>query len=199
MSPEDNPGAEFAYGAGQIDLVKALSPGLIYDASEADYIRYLCGQGVNETTLQLIIEDEISCSEASSARDLNYPSFALKASRPKHHLSGSFSRSVTNVGLPMSTYRAIVTAPKGLNISVNPNVLSFTSLGEKQTYVLMIDGALKRSIASVSLVWDDGKFKVRSPIIVFDERAERSTSANLYCIHFIHIVIFNFLFYIVIE
>nr|XP_027187920.1 cucumisin-like [Cicer arietinum] len=160
---------------------------------------FLCGLGYSQSVLQLITEDDITCFDTVSARDLNYPSFALKAPRPKHHLSGSFKRTVTNVGLPMSIYRAIMTVPKGLIVSVNPSVLSFTSLGEKKTYVLTIEGKLKKSINSASLVWDDGNFQVRSPIIIFDERAEKGESTKLYCINFIYIVIFNLLFYIIIE
>lgn len=137
-----------------------------------DYIRFLCGQGYNKTTLPLVTCDYNSCSFGTtyaSARDLNYPSFALKAARPKHHFSGSFYRTVTNVGLPVW---ATLTGPKGINISVKPNVLSFTSLGERQTYVLTIDGKMKKSIGSASIIWDDGTYQVRSPIVVFDERAE---------------------------
>ncbi|XP_004514953.1 cucumisin-like [Cicer arietinum] len=177
MSPENNCDAEFAYGAGQIDPIKAVNPGLIYETNEADYIKYclkyLCGQGINTSALQLITRDESNCSDTISAKDLNYPSFSIKAPHPKHHLSGSFNRTVTNVGLPMSTYRAVVTAPKGLVVSVKPDNLSFTSLGERLTYVLTVDGKLKRPIESASLIWNDGEFQVRSPIIVFDERAEK--------------------------
>lgn len=149
--------------------------------------------------MQLITKENIICSEIAhtTARDLNYPSFALKAPHPKHHITGTFKRTVTNVGSPMSTYIATVNAPKGLNISVTPSVLSFTSVGEKQSFVLTILGKMKRSIRSASLIWDDGKFQVRSPIVIFDERAE-SKGVNLYCINYIYIVIFNLLFYIII-
>jgi hypothetical protein len=112
---------------------------------------------------------------------------------PKHHISGSFKRTVTNVGSPNSTYIAILTLSKGLNISVNPDVLYFTSLGEKQTYVLTIDGKIKKSIESASLIWDDGKYQVRSPIVVFDERVEKGKGVSLECTNYIYIVIFNFI------
>jgi hypothetical protein len=53
-------------------------------------------------------------------------------------------------------------------------------LGERQTYVLAIDEAMKESTGSASLVWDDGKFQVRNPIIVYDDWSEKSlTSPNL--------------------
>ena len=183
MSSGHNGDAEFGYGAGEIDPVEALNPGLVYDANIEDYIRFLCGQGFNTTVLPLITGDDDTCLNITdtSARDLNYPSFALKAPHPKYHVSGSFTRTVTNVGLPISTYKAIVTSPKGLHITVNPNVLSFSSVGEKRTYVLTIDGILKKSIGSASLIWDDGNFKVRSPIVVYDERAEKDApSSNSY-------------------
>ncbi|PNY15135.1 cucumisin-like protein, partial [Trifolium pratense] len=170
----NNHDAEFAYGAGQIDPMKAVNPGLVYDAVEEDYINFLCGQGYNSTTLKLISGHDNSCSGEiyPTARDLNYPSFALKAPHPKQHVNGSFLRTVTNVGSARSTYKAIVTAPKGFNIIVKPNVLSFKSVGERQTFTVTIYGKMKKSIGSASLVWDDGEFQVRSPIIIFDERAE---------------------------
>ncbi|CAL5203372.1 unnamed protein product [Lathyrus oleraceus] len=198
MSPEKNRDAEFAYGAGQVDPMKALNPGLVYDADEEEYIRFLCGQGLDMSMLLQITESIINCSERGYMipRDLNYPSFAFKVQRPKHHLNASSKRTVTNVGLAMSTYRAFVTARKGFNISVTPDLLSFTSLGEKQTFTLTINGKMKKSIGSASLIWDNGKFQVRSPIVVFDERAVNG--ASLYRINYLYIVIFNLLFYITI-
>ncbi|KAJ6311826.1 hypothetical protein OIU77_013555 [Salix suchowensis] len=35
--------AEFAYGAGHINPVRAINPGLVYDAGPNDYIKFLCG------------------------------------------------------------------------------------------------------------------------------------------------------------
>ena len=43
--------AEFAYGAGNIDPVKAIDPGLVYDADEIDYVKFLCGQGYSTRAL----------------------------------------------------------------------------------------------------------------------------------------------------
>lgn len=193
INSENNPDAEFAYGAGQIDPIKAVNPGLIYDADEGDYVRFLCGQGFNTTDLQQITGDASICSNTyPSARDLNYPSFALKVQSSKHHFRESFRRTVTNVGRPNSIYTANVTAPKELHISVSPAILSFTSMGEKQTYVLTIDGKMKEyTMLSASLIWNDGNFKVRSPIIVFDERAG---SSNLFIIIIIVVVIIIFIF-----
>lgn len=119
--------------------------------------------------LQQISEDNSTCSPTNSDQvfDLNYPSFALSTS-----ISTSFTqiykRRVTNVGSTNSTYKATIFAPLGLNITVNPSILSFKALGEELKFELKIDGKISSSIASASLVWDDGVHKVRSPIIVFD-------------------------------
>ncbi|OMO76493.1 hypothetical protein COLO4_25547 [Corchorus olitorius] len=161
--------AEFAYGSGQVNPVKAVNPGLVYDAGEIDYIKFLCGQGYSTQLLRLVTRDNATCSEATNATvwDLNYPSFALSTS-PSKALNNSFKRTVTNVGSSMSTYRATVTASTGsIKIQVTPNVLSFTSVGQKLSFELMIEGKLDKSLVSASLEWDDGKHKVRSPVIVF--------------------------------
>ncbi|KAK9158935.1 hypothetical protein Scep_005509 [Stephania cephalantha] len=45
MNASRNSNAEFAYGAGFINPVKAINPGLAYSASEDDYIKLLCSIG----------------------------------------------------------------------------------------------------------------------------------------------------------
>ena len=46
MSSKHNLDKEFGYGAGHINPLGAVHPGLIYDASEIDYVHFLCGQGI---------------------------------------------------------------------------------------------------------------------------------------------------------
>ncbi|CAK9135677.1 unnamed protein product [Ilex paraguariensis] len=85
MSVATNPDAEFAYGTGQVNPIKALHPGLI------------------------------------------------------------FRRTVTNIGSPRST------------------------LGQKLSFTVKVGGrSIRRnSTTSGSLVWDDGRHQVRSPIVVY--------------------------------
>ena len=169
MSAEKNQDAEFAYGAGQINPLKAVDPGLIYDADKIDYVKFLCGQGYSTQALQLVTGDNSVCSSNinATAWDLNYPSFAL-SSTTFESITGKFSRTVTNVGSAVSTYKATVTgAPTGLQIQVVPDALSFTSVGQKLSFVLEVKGSVDNSIVSASLVWDDGVHQVRSPIVVF--------------------------------
>ncbi|KAJ7964591.1 Cucumisin [Quillaja saponaria] len=169
MSAVANPEAEFAYGSGHINPIKALNPGLVYDSSEIDYVKFLCGQGYDTRLLQLVTGDNSSCSEANNGTvwDLNYPSFAVSTFSSIPITPRVFTRAVTNVGSTTSIYKAIVTAPTGLEIKVNPSNLSFNSIGQKLSFELSVEGSIGSSIVSASLVWDDGSFQVRSPIVVF--------------------------------
>nr|XP_048325448.1 cucumisin-like isoform X2 [Ziziphus jujuba var. spinosa] len=170
MSSKINPEAEFAYGAGLINPVKAPYPGLVYDADELDYVKFLCGEGYsNDEILQSITgNDKLKCSKGSSrsATDLNYPSFAL-STLPSQSITHVFHRTVTNVGSANSKYKAKVVAPQGINVIVSPSVLSFTSIGQKLSFSVELKGKIDGIIASASLVWDDGTFQARSPIVVY--------------------------------
>ncbi|RVX13628.1 Cucumisin [Vitis vinifera] len=45
-------GSRIAYGAGNIDPVRAVHPGLVYDADEIDFVNFLCGEGYSFQTLR---------------------------------------------------------------------------------------------------------------------------------------------------
>ncbi|KAL6327040.1 hypothetical protein AAG906_013524 [Vitis piasezkii] len=156
MSAERNTDLEFAYGAGQLNPLQAANPGLVYDVGEADYVKFLCGQGYNDTKLQLVTGENITCSAATNGTvwDLNYPSFAVST----EHGAGvtrTFTRTVTNVGSPVSTYKAIVVGPPELSI-------------QTQTFTVTVGvAALSNPVISGSLVWDDGVYKARSPIVAY--------------------------------
>ncbi|OMO76485.1 hypothetical protein COLO4_25551 [Corchorus olitorius] len=168
MSNVYNIESEFAYGAGHINPALAAQPGLIYDAGEIDYVKFLCGQGYSSKQLQLITGNITSCSEDTKELvwDLNYPSFALSSS-PGNSVTRVFHRTVTNVGSAVSSYKAVVNAPLGLIIQVQPSVLSFKSLGQKQSFVVTVRAEIGNNIISGSLIWDDGVHKVRSPVVAF--------------------------------
>ncbi|KAM5556450.1 hypothetical protein ABKV19_024036 [Rosa sericea] len=171
MSAKTSPHAEFAYGAGLINPSRAPYPGLVYDLDVKDYVDFLCSQGYSDKLLEQIIRVKAtSCSSKSNnetANDLNYPSFTLSIKDPEF-VNGVFQRTVTNVGSSNSTYRAKIVAQSGLKINVDPSVLSFTSLGQKKFFVVTVKGPIEKSnIVSASLIWDDGAFQVRSPIVVY--------------------------------
>ncbi|OAY38520.1 cucumisin isoform X2 [Manihot esculenta] len=166
MNPDTNPDAEFAYGSGHINPVKAKDPGLVYDAGEVDYVKFLCGQGYSTRQLQLVTGDQSTCSAENNGTvwNLNYPSYAL-STKYGESITRNFQRTVTNVGTQKSTYKAIVNAPAGLKIQVQPNVLYFQSLGQKQSFVVTVEATMIKPMISGSLVWDDGLHQVRSPIV----------------------------------
>ena len=94
MSVDTNTDAEFAYRAGHINSIRAVNPGLVYDAEEVDYVNFLCGQGYSNKSLKLVTGDNSSCSQATKilAWNLNYPSFTL-SSRSKSVITRLFTRT----------------------------------------------------------------------------------------------------------
>ncbi|KAJ8478821.1 hypothetical protein OPV22_022548 [Ensete ventricosum] len=123
MNPSLHQDAELAYGAGQLNPIKALDPGLVYDAAEKDYVQMLCDEGYNVSTIRLITGDNSSCSGDSigSASDLNYPSMALYV-KPDEQVKGKFSRIVTNVGDANSTYTAVIKTDPNIKVSLSPKI-----------------------------------------------------------------------------
>ncbi|WCJ19695.1 Subtilisin-like protease SBT4.3 [Euphorbia peplus] len=168
MDPSANTDAEFAYGSGHINPAMAIDPGLVYDAGELDYVKFLCGQGYNTTQLQLVSGDSSACSEQTNGTvwDLNYPSFAVSVS-PGENVTREFQRTVTNVGSPSSTYKAITDGPPELKIQVQPEVLEFTYFGQRKNFTVTVTVSDENPISSGLLVWDDGVHIVRSPIVGF--------------------------------
>ncbi|KAK3034938.1 LOW QUALITY PROTEIN: hypothetical protein RJ639_032338, partial [Escallonia herrerae] len=162
MNPEKNPDAELAYGAGNVNPMKAADPGLVYDSEEVDYVAR------DNETLQRLNRNHSTCSQETNGTvwDLNMPSFAVSTTVP-NTIMRVFRRTVTNVGSPVSAYRAVVTTPPELNIQVEPGVLSFSSLGQKASFSVTVTGTVNKDVVSASLVWDDGLHFVRSPIALY--------------------------------
>lgn len=168
MSASKNTDAELAYGAGQLNPGAALNPGLVYDAAEADYVSFLCGQGYDIKKLKLVTGDSSSCSNGNiiNAWDLNYPSFALSVNNGSAFFA-TFNRTVTNVGSATASYTATVQSPSGLKIGIEPSEFSFKSLLEKQSFMVKIEGVTTEALLSASIVLSNGVYNVRSPIVVY--------------------------------
>lgn len=161
---------EFAYGSGHVNPMKATDPGLVYDAWEGDYINFLCKQGYNTSTLRLVTGDDSVCNSTEPGRawDLNYPSFSL-AVDDGQQIAGVFTRTVTNVGAPNSTYTVGMYFPATLTVTVEPSVLSFSALGESKSFTVKVDGPVifQQPIISGAIWWSDGVHTVRSPLVVY--------------------------------
>ncbi|XP_002520492.3 subtilisin-like protease SBT4.4 [Ricinus communis] len=108
MSATTSLGAELAYGSGYINPLKAVDPGLVYEARKEDCIKLLCSIYDEYTVILISGDDSVTCSDGhkkSSPTNLNYPSMAaaLGANTP---FTLSFRRTVTNVGVAKSTDKA---------------------------------------------------------------------------------------------
>ncbi|KAJ6695539.1 PROPROTEIN CONVERTASE SUBTILISIN/KEXIN [Salix koriyanagi] len=173
MEPGKHVDLEFSYGSGQINPEHALNPGLVYDASEADYINFLCKQGYNTTTLRMITGSNSSvCKSTTPGRawDLNYPTFAL-AVEDGQPIQGVFTRTVTNVGNNSSTYTVSMSTPYPVSITVEPPVLTFSKIGEMKTFTVKLFGPkiAQQPIMSGAITWKDGNgHEVRSPVVVYN-------------------------------
>ncbi|XVF73321.1 hypothetical protein PTKIN_Ptkin12aG0192300 [Pterospermum kingtungense] len=158
----------FAFGSGHVDPIKASDPGLIYDITAMDYVYYLCSLNYNASQMSMFV-DGFTCPKKATMQpgDLNYPSFAVNFERKAQNISFTYKRTVTNVGVPISTYKVSVEEPKGVSVIVKPSILSFKKLGEKLSYQVSFIGLGRTNkYAFGSLVWVSGNHRVRSPIAV---------------------------------
>lgn len=163
--------SEFAYRSGLQNPTKAVDPGLVFDASEKDYVDFLCKQSYNTTTVRKITGNKSVCRGIKPARawDLNYPSFSL-AVEDGHEIKGNFHRTVTNVGKPNSTYNVSIVMPDSIKANVEPSVLSFTDVGEKKSFRVDVNGPhiTQVPIISGSITWKNGKHVVKSPLVIYN-------------------------------
>lgn len=165
---------EFSYGAGHIDPVKALNPGLVYETLKEDYVEFLCSFNFDNSTLRKIFgNNTTTCTENSNVdkvRYLNYPSMGATVHKSNPVLA-KFRRTLTNVGSANSTYKAKVTGPGTfvLNITVEPSILSFQALKERKSFTVTVTKGrgLFLRMSTVSLEWSDGVHSVRSPITLY--------------------------------
>lgn len=173
----------FAYGAGHVNPVQALDPGLVYDLSVQDYVDFLCGLNYTGDSLATFTKGQYQCSKAAVSLDagnLNYPalSFVYTQDGTSTKYVSSVTRTVTNKGLPISVYTVTATAPPGVTMVVEPTTLSFTRINERQSYKVTCAASSRNldlvQIASSfgSLVWSDGTHKVRSPVAFTWQAAE---------------------------
>ncbi|KAL6568663.1 hypothetical protein OROHE_004347 [Orobanche hederae] len=161
--------AEFAYGAGHVDPVKAVDPGLVYDISTQGYIKHLCDLGCNTSTVRKITGDNTSCPGGSKLKikhnELNYPTMAAKVHSSKA-FKVKFFRTVTNVGSAESRYKAKIVKHSDSRVVVRPRVLKFRALNQRKSFVVTVSGKISHRMIIASIVWFDGRHKVRSPIVV---------------------------------
>ncbi|KAL8250710.1 hypothetical protein R6Q59_034403 [Mikania micrantha] len=161
------PATPFDLGAGHVDPVSALDPGLVYNASANDYLGFLCALNYSSTDINTFYEKDFECVKGKKymAEDLNYPSFAVPLSTSGQTVM-KYTRTLTNVGTP-NTYKVSTSSKTpAVKISVEPEELTFVKKNEKKVYtVTFTAGSMPPGTKNFGrLVWSGGKYVVSSPI-----------------------------------
>ncbi|PIN00203.1 Cucumisin [Handroanthus impetiginosus] len=177
MSSKVDKDAEFAYGTGQLNPTRAVNPGLIYNMDDISYIQFLCHEGYDESSIgSLLNQKSINCSKLLPAKGvdgINYPTMQLPLKTNQEPTLGVFRRTVTNVGPPESVYNATIRAPKGVEIVVKPMILSFSKTSHRRSFKVVVKAKPmgNKLILSGSVTWRSSRHSVRSPIVVYNPRA----------------------------
>ena len=175
----ETPTDPFDFGAGHVDPIPAMNPGIVYSANLGDYLGFLCGQG--EAGLVASERFGSDCADieaqgfATDASQLNYPSIAVG------ELDGTetITRTVTDVSGEGGTYSVVVDAPPGISVTVAtfdangtetesdllelaPNDVASYSL----TFTVEAD-VIPEQWAFGSVTLDGAAASARSPIAVF--------------------------------
>lgn len=166
------PSTPFDHGAGHVDPLAALNPGLVYDLAADDYLGFLCALNYTESQINSVARRQFTCdaSRKYSVNDLNYPSFAVNIDPTRMGSGGTsvfkYTRTLTNVGSP-GTYKVSMSSETtAVKISVEPPTLQFGEVNEKKTYTVTFSASSMASNTNSfgRLEWSDGKRTVGSPI-----------------------------------
>ena len=141
----------FGQGAGHANPNAAFDPGLVYNAVESDYRKYMCGAGVAS-----------QCAAGTMlGYNLNLPSISV------NNVLGTVTvnRSVTNVTNADATYTGEITVP-GYTAVLTPATLSVPAGATRSfTVKLTRNGAAENTWKFGTLTWTDGTHVVRSPVV----------------------------------
>uniref|UniRef100_J3MTI9 Subtilisin-like protease n=1 Tax=Oryza brachyantha TaxID=4533 RepID=J3MTI9_ORYBR len=169
----------FDFGAGHVDPMRAMDPGLVYDITPADYVNFLCNLNYTEQNIRAITRRPADCRgarRAGHAGNLNYPSLSATfvADGTRATMKTHFIRTVTNVGGRRAAYRATVRAPEGCTVTVQPRQLAFRRDGQKLSFTVRVEAAApakkmepgSSQVRSGAVTWSDGRHTVNTPVVV---------------------------------
>ncbi|KAL1205376.1 Subtilisin-like protease SBT3.12 [Cardamine amara subsp. amara] len=155
----------FDFGAGLVNAERAKDPGLVYDMNLDDYIHYFCASGYNDTSITILTGKPTQCSSPlPSILDVNYPAITI----PDLEEEVTVTRTVSNVGPVDSVYKAVVEAPKGVKVAVEPETLVFDSNTKKLGFKVRVSSSHKSNTGFIfgSFTWSDGTRNVTIPLSV---------------------------------
>ncbi|MBT0772865.1 S8 family serine peptidase [Kineosporia sp. J2-2] len=130
----------FNYGSGEVRPGSALDPGLVFDSTSADWLRYLCGIAPSVSTL-------CDSTDTLDVNQLNYPSISMG------HMVGTqtVTRTVTNVGSRTAHYVSQVSAPQGYTVKVTPAAININP-GKTATFKVTVT-----NVSGAYGTWADGR------------------------------------------
>lgn len=156
-------------GVGEISPYRALHPGLVFETTRKDYLKFLCYLGYSQKNISSMAGSEFHCPENSGdelVSDVNYPSISI-GSLNRHGLARVVTRTVTNVGPANSTYVASVDSPTGLIVEVSPSKIDFRPNARRVSYNVSFQGKEAPGGYNFgSLTWSDGGHSVRTVFAV---------------------------------
>ncbi|KAI7737154.1 hypothetical protein M8C21_010341 [Ambrosia artemisiifolia] len=168
VDPEGRRGNPFDYGSGFVNPTVALNPGLVYDATPANYKAFLCSIGYDEKLLHLITRDKSTCETQlpiSTPSALNYPSIVV----PDLKSNFSVTRTLTCAEKPLkrTIYRAVVSRPRGVEVDVVPPRLVFDTYGQKMKFTVTFrSSAPSQGYVFGYLQWKNANSRVTTPLVV---------------------------------
>ncbi|XP_031385869.1 subtilisin-like protease SBT3.18 isoform X2 [Punica granatum] len=158
----------FDVGAGHLNPIKAMDPGLVYDMKTRDYIIFLCNMGYTQNQISLMVRPgtDTTCPHYfTSTSNLNYPAITVS----NLQTTTAVKRTVRNVGRNRNTlYYPKIIKPNGVDVYIWPKVLAFEWFKDEITYYVTLK---PRKISQGrydfgEIVWSDRYHNVRIPLAV---------------------------------
>ncbi|XP_059628744.1 subtilisin-like protease SBT3.18 isoform X2 [Cornus florida] len=177
----------FDIGAGHINPLRAMDPGLVYDMKTSDYILFLCNIGYTQDQIKKMVIDcygtDTSCKKSHKTNsNVNYPSITVSNLRT----TTTIKRTVRNVGKKKTAiYFASVTKPNGVEVVIWPRILIFTWFKEEFSYYVTLkpEKCSQGRYDFGEIVWSDGFHDVRSPLVVSVNFTEDGGGTSEYIAH----------------
>ncbi|XP_052198761.1 CO(2)-response secreted protease-like isoform X1 [Diospyros lotus] len=158
-------------GAGEINPLKSLDPGLVFETTTIDYLNFLCYYGIPEKKIRLIFSERktFSCPRNSNEdliSNINYPSISIaKLSQSKG--MKTVKRTVTNMGNPNAFYVSSIDAPPGLEVEVSPKEIGFSKASRKASFSISFGSKdSSKGYKFGAVTWSDGHHIVRTVFAV---------------------------------
>lgn len=156
-------------GVGELNPIKALNPGLVFETTTENYLEFLCYYGYKEKDLRSMSNTKFNCPKTSTEElisNINYPSISISKLN-RHQPATTIKRTATNVGAPNSTYIAKVNAPAGLVVKVLPGKMVFAEGVRRVPFQVSFYGKEAPSGYSYgSITWLHGRHSVRTVFCV---------------------------------